>query len=114
MSKEMYLGSGDGRAKAGRWGRFGGFQKQVRVAATRYRKWGQHERRYLNNPGPCSRGVLRTVVGSVYDHENRGLVPSLSPPQTTLMGMLLYYKTVSVFPFKNILKEENTKTRQKL
>ena len=45
---------------------------------------------------------------SVYDHENRGLVPSLSPPQTTLMGMLLYYKTVSVFPFKNILKEENT------
>ena len=64
MSKEMSLGCGDGRAQAGRWGRLGGFQKQVRVAATRYRKWGQHERRYLNNPGPCSRGVLRTVVAT--------------------------------------------------
>lgn len=52
------------RQRLGGGGGFGGFQKQVRVAATRYRKWGQHEGRYLNNPGPCSHGVLQAGVGA--------------------------------------------------
>lgn len=48
--------------RQGGGGRFEGFQKRVRVAATRFRNWGNMRGRCLNNLGPRSHGVLWAVA----------------------------------------------------